>query len=186
MIKKALDFTRSALDQFLRNRFTLDESSVVLNNLIDSNGSIPLQNQNKIIISLINVEKETAKPFYIRNQVTQNGNFSDMNPAERFNLIILMTASFDDYNESLKFLNETILFFQINQMLDATAFPTMPQGLELEIEKITYHNMQSLWTAMGAKYQPSVIYKMRLITLQGDQSRAFINPVMQANAFVNG
>jgi hypothetical protein len=188
MIKKALDFTRAALDQFLRNRFGLDESSVVLNNLIDSNGSIPLQNQNKIVISLINIEKETAKPFYVRNQKMPNGDFSDMNPAERFNLIILITAGFDDYNEALKFLNETILFFQINQMLDCTTFPSMPQGLsrlELEIEKITYHNMQSLWTAMGAKYQPSVIYKMRMITLQGDQSRAFINAVMQADAFVN-
>lgn len=184
MLSKALQFTNDVLDQFLRNRFGLDESRVVLNNLIESSGSIPQINQNKVVISLLNIEKETAKPFYIRNQKLASGNYADINPAERYNLDLLISSNFDDYSETLKFLNAAILFFQVNNSLDATSFSTLPHGLdklEFEIEKITYHQMQSLWTAMGAKYQPSVIYKLRLITIQGNETEGIIPAVSQTS-----
>ena len=176
MINKALQFTSDVLDQFLKNRFALDESKVILNNLIESNGSVPQINQNKIVISLINIEKETAKPFYSRSQKISNGNYSDINPAERFNLDVLISSNFDDYNETLRFLNAAIVFFQVNNVLDASVSSNIPAGLnklEFEVERITYHQMQSLWTAMGAKYQPSIIYKMRLITIQGGETEGF-------------
>ncbi len=176
MIGKALQFTKEILDQFLRNKFGLDESKVLLNKLIDSDGSIPTANQNKVVISLINVEKETNKPFYGRNQKMPNGNYSDINPYERYNLDILISSNFDDYGETLKFLNSSIQFFQTNPGVDSTSFSNIPAGLnklEFDIEKITYHQMHSLWTAMAAKYQPSVIYKMRLVTIQGNETDGF-------------
>jgi len=176
MITKALQFTNDVLDQFLRNRFGLDESKVLLNSLVEAGGSLPLINQNKVVISLINIEKETARPFYVRNQQLPGGNFSDINPAERFNLDLLISSNFDDYTETLKFLNAAIVFFQVHASLDSSSFSNIPAGLtklEFDIEKVTYHQMQSLWTAMGAKYQPSVIYKMRLITIQANEPAGF-------------
>lgn len=180
MINKALQFTRDTLDQFLKNRFALDESQVVMNNLIDSNGSIPSINQNKVVISLINVEKETTKPFNIRNHQLSNGNYVNVNPAERFNLDILISSNFDDYSETLKFLNAVILFFQVNTSLTANSSAAIPKGLnklEFDIEKLTYQEMNSLWSALGAKYQPSVIYKMRLLTIQGFEAEGFVTAV---------
>ena len=159
----------------------------MLNNLIEGNGSIPDINQNKIVISLINIEKETAKPFYNRNQQLGNGNFATINPAERYNLDVLISSNFDSYTETLKFLNAVILFFQINNTLDANTSANIPLGLEkleFDIEKITYHQMQSLWTAMGAKYQPSVIYKMRLITIQGEEASGFTPDILQTSNYI--
>lgn len=184
MINTALQFTTNVLDQFLKIRFGLDEGKVVLNNLIEGSGSIPEINQNKIVISLINIEKETAKPFYIRNRQLAEGNYGSINPEERYNLDVLVSSNFDDYTETLKFLNEVILFFQVNNTLDASVSAQIPSGLQkldFEIEKITYHQMQSLWTAMGAKYQPSVIYKMRLITLQGNELNEVVPAVIQTS-----
>jgi len=188
MIAKAMQFMNSSLDQFLRNRYGLDESKVVLNNLIDSDGSIPTINQNKLVISLINIEKETSKAFYTHNKKLTNGNFSDVNPSERYNLIILISSNFDDYAETLKFLNTVILYFQANPVLDANTSSNIPSGLtklEFEVEKIGYHQMQGLWTAMGAKYQPSIIYKMRLITIQANETDGFIPAVRQYSNKVN-
>jgi len=37
---------------FIKNRFNLDESKVLLNTLIEANGNIPQANQNKVVISL--------------------------------------------------------------------------------------------------------------------------------------
>jgi hypothetical protein len=177
MMNEALQFTCDVLNQYLKSRFGLDEVIVVLNSLMGNNGAVPLINQNKLVISLINIEKETAKPYYVRNQKMINGDFSEINQAERYSLNILVSSNFDDYSETLKFLNAVILFFQVNNVLDAASFsaiPTAVSKLDFEIEKLTYHQMQSLWTAMGAKYQPSVIYKMRLVTIQGGESRGFV------------
>jgi hypothetical protein len=184
MITQALQFTNYFLDQFLRNRFGLDESKVVLNNLIESDGSLPKINQNKVVISLINIERETAKPFVVRNQRMNNGNYSDVNLFERYNLDLLLSSNFDDYGETLKFLNAVILFFQVNNCLDASSSSNFPAGLtklEFDIEKIAYHQMQNLWTAMGAKYQPSVIYKLRLITLQANEVQGFVPAVSKTS-----
>ncbi|HWY37683.1 MAG TPA: DUF4255 domain-containing protein [Bacteroidia bacterium] len=176
MITQALQFTNAILDQFLKNRFGLSESKVLLNNLIEGNGSIPEINHNKVVISLINIEKETARPFYVRNQKLGNGNYSDISATERYNLDLLISSNFDDYSESLKFLDAVILFFQATPSPDAASYSGIPAGntkLEFEIEKVTYHQMQNLWTAMGAKYQPSVIYKMRLVTVQANEAEGF-------------
>lgn len=180
MINTALQFTANVLDQFLRNRFGLNESVVVLNNVIDSDGSLPKINQNKVVISLINIDRETTRPFNVRNQKLENGNYVETRPPEKYNLDILLSSNFDAYSETLKFLNAMIFFFQANGVLDARTSSNIPGGLnklEFDIEKITYHQMQSLWTAMGAKYQPSVIYKMRLITISGNETKGFIPAV---------
>lgn len=183
MIAKALQFTRDVLDQFVKNRYGLDESKVLMNTLIEPNGDIPKANRNKIVISLINIEKETLKPFYNKtSQKIAGSNYAELNPSERYNLDMMISSSFDDYTEALKFLNTSILFFQIHPMLDSSAYSTIPAGLhklEYEIEKLGYHQMHSLWTAMGAKYQPSVIYKVRLITIQGNEAESFAPGVSQ-------
>jgi hypothetical protein len=185
MISKALQFTCDVMGQFLKHRLGLDENKVLLNNLIEGNGSLPQENQNKIIVSLINIEKETARPFYNRNQKLPDNNFSDTNLSERYNLDILISSNFENYNETLKFLDEVLLFFQINNSFDSSSYSNLPDGipkLEFEIEKITYHQMQSLWTAMGAKYQPSVIYKMRLINVQANEADRFIPAIVKTTA----
>ncbi len=182
MLMKSLQFTATVLDQYIKNKYQLDESKVILNNVIDSNGAIPTKNENKIVVSLINIEQETLQPFYIRNQKLPNGNYGDLNPSQRFNLDLLVTSNFDDYNESLKFLNAVIQFFQSYVVLDATNFSNIPTGLnklEFEIEKLNYNQMHSLWTAMGAKYQPSIVYKTRLITIQSYDNESFTPAINQ-------
>jgi hypothetical protein len=185
MIQKALQFVGNVLNQSLKTTFGSTESVVVINNVIQSDGSIPLINKNKIVLSLINIEKETAKPFYNRNQQLASGNYADISPAERYNLDILVTSNFDDYSETLKFLNESIVFFQTNIAITAETFSNIPAGitkLEFDIEKINFRDMQHLWSAMGAKYQPSVIYKMRLITIQSDMMKGIVSPVVTTSA----
>ena len=182
MIPNSLQFTKDVLQQYLKNKIGLDESKVVINKLVDNNGNVPQKNQNKVILSLINIQRETTKPFNIRNQKMDDGNFSRLAPIERYNLDLLVTSNFDDYDETLKFLNEAILFFQINPSIDSSTNSNIPKGikkLEFELEKNTYHQIHSLWNAMGAKYQPSIIYKMRLITLNSQQIDGFDSSIQE-------
>ncbi|NQY07952.1 MAG: DUF4255 domain-containing protein [Flavobacteriales bacterium] len=182
MIEQSLLFTKNILDQFLQNKLGLSDSTVLINNIAEADGSIPPKNQNKVVISLINIDQETNQPFYDRSQRLSNGSFVNVQRADRFNLDILITSQFDDYRETLKFLNASILFFQSNQIITASSFSNMPTGfnkLEFHIAKLDYLAMQNLWTAMGAKYMPSVVYKMRLIEVQANEITGFTSNVNQ-------
>ncbi|MCG8574696.1 MAG: DUF4255 domain-containing protein [Flavobacteriales bacterium] len=180
MIDTVLQFTANSLDQFVRNQFGLNESKVLINNLIEADGSVPKPNQNKLVISMINIAQETNRQFYVRNQRLSDGSFSNVRRPERYNIDLLVSSSFDDYTETLKFLNSGIQFFQINPVVNSSSYSNLPEGidrLEFEVEKISYFEMHNLWSAMGAKYVPSVIYKMRLITIESENTQGFVAPV---------
>lgn len=177
MIEKALQFTGKALNQFVKKKFGLDEDVVQINPIIDQNGAVPKENQNKIIVSLIHVEQDNTKQFYHRNQQLSNGNYVKAPLSYRYNLFTLITPNFDNYSEALKFLDASIQFFQINELIDATRNAEIPkelEKLEYEFQKgENYMQMQNLWTALGAKYQPSVIYKVKLVTIVSDEIDGF-------------
>lgn len=184
MIQASLQFTISSLNQYLSNRFNLDEPIACLNGIVSADGSVPESNKNKLILSLINIEKETNTPFKNRVQKQFNGNFIQGHSSEKYNLSILLSANFDDYMEALKFLNAGLLFFQTYPTIDKGNFASVPAGiekLEFDMDKIDYHQLHSLWTSLGAKYQPSVIYKMWLITLESERISGIIPPVYETS-----
>lgn len=47
MIEKPIQFAGYVFNQFIKNEFGLDENSVLANNIVDQNGTIPPENQNK-------------------------------------------------------------------------------------------------------------------------------------------
>ena len=163
MIDVALDYVRKMLDQNLMTNLGLESSIVVLNNLVDTSGNSPQKNQNKMVVTLVNLEYETNKQFYggYRRDTAQ---ISYVNPPVLFNLDVLFSANFDEYGEALKFLTATIAFFQENVSFSRANHPTLPQeisALKFEIENTPSNKTHNLWTALGAKYVPSIVYKIR-------------------------
>jgi hypothetical protein len=53
----------------------------------------------------------------------------------------------------------------------------MPAGvgdLAFEVETLNYQEQSHLWGAIGAKYMPSIVYKLRLLTLDAQAVDAVI------------
>lgn len=171
MIDVSLAFVRQVLDQYLVASFGQENGIVILNNLINPDGQIPEKNRNKIVITLVNLEYETNKQFY-GGQKNEGAQYSLVNPAVYFNLDILISASFDEYGESLKVLTAIIGFFQENPSFSRASNPMLPTGismLKFEIENSSSAKMQNLWTSLGAKYMPSIVYKIRHVAVHGGQ-----------------
>lgn len=182
MLEQAFNFTTSALNQFLSNRFGLDEHMAVSNAIVDATGNTPTDNQNKLVFSLINIEQETNKQFFNTVSRASNGAYVKGASSERYKLHVLLSAHFDDYRESLKFLNAGILFFQIHSVLSPTEYAISNGNidkLEFEMENISFNEIHSLWNALGAKYQPSAVFRMRMITINSEQLTAFVPAVHQ-------
>ncbi|CAM1362474.1 Pvc16 family protein [Tenacibaculum xiamenense] len=189
MIASALRYTKLTFDQFLKSKFGLNDTIVALDRIIDQNGTVPLEIKNKVVLTLIHVEQETVKPFYNRNRGLDNGKFEHTSTEEKYNLFLLVSSCFDDYEETLKFLDVSIHFFQTYGTIDKSVNSLIPKGIKkLEFEFQTgndYLQMHNLWSALGAKYQPSVIYKMKLITIGGSEVKEFISGVNQSSNTVN-
>ena len=167
MIYSALRSIKNSLNEFLTNRLDLDEEVVLINRLVNQEGEGGQKNQNKVILTLINLEQEANSQFYNR-PMKSGGDTYKLNPPMYFNLNLLCVSNFESYEESLKFLNEILSFFQCHLSMDIFSNDRMESigKLTLEVDPQTFVDMHNLWNSMGAKYQPSLVFKARHITVQ--------------------
>lgn len=57
MIYEALTCLFDEMNKYFRNRLKLNEQRVILSSLINQDGTVAIQGENKIVVTLINVEK---------------------------------------------------------------------------------------------------------------------------------
>jgi hypothetical protein len=100
MIQNVIPIIGSQLNEYLKNSFGEIEDRVVITSAANSSGPSSIEIDNKIMITLINVEEEKL----IRN--TGYNQFGGTNPSIYINLYVLFAANFpeNNYREGLRFL----------------------------------------------------------------------------------
>lgn len=178
-------FITNQLNQYLKNTFDLDEDIVVLSNLVDSDGSSLTSTNNKVVIFLANMEKDTMP---IRQQQTSslNQRTTMSKPPIYLNLSIVIAANFTqkNYLESLKFISNVISYFQSQSAFDQQNSPELDPCIEkliLDIENINRSELSNMWGMIGSKYLPSVVYRVRTIALSRDVINAQVTSIQQTN-----
>jgi len=172
MIDTTFNFLLEELNGFLGARYPSSEPHVVLSNPANQDGTIPPQIENKLILTLVNVERESAASGSAKQLRPQNGEYVRVNPPLNLNLYVLISAYFgNNYGESLKFLASAMGFFQgkaLYRREDAADFPRGLEKLSLEMVNLTFHDLNNLWGNLGGKYLPSVLFKARMLAIQED------------------
>lgn len=173
MIAKALTFVSDFLNHQIKMTYGIDEDRVVVSSLINPDGSITENIENKVVISVINLEHETtvnASGNYVNGG---NNSFGKVSPPVYLNLYLLISANYDsgNYTEALKMLSTVIGVFQANTYFTKQKDPTMQSPLEkltFEIFNLPINELSHIWSGIGAKYVPSIVYKVRMITIKED------------------
>ncbi|NOS94067.1 MAG: DUF4255 domain-containing protein [Cyclobacteriaceae bacterium] len=174
MIYQALHTVTTELNNYLMGRFKMGgQQAAILNAIVNQDGTVAEHSLNKIVLSLINLEHETTmafNPIYFQNSEKTHTQKAENLPYN-FNLDVLLTAVFEapNYDEGLKFLSEAIYFFQAKNAFTVANTPQLDphiQELSFELIKLSYHQEHSLWGAIGAKYMPSVLFKIRMLSFQ--------------------
>ena len=182
MIDTALNFMLGELNSYLVASSSGRESAAVLSSLANPDGSVPLAIDNKIVLSLVNIEKETA--MGTTGFVSRMGaNFGRSNPTLYLNLFVLVSASFGNYSTSLNQLSQSISFFQGKPSFDAQNSVGFPAGFEMltmELVSLSMAELSTLWAVLGANYLPSAVYKMRMATVQKDWISEPVPAITQA------
>lgn len=175
MIYEALSCLTEEMNEYFRNKLKINEEKVVLSGLVNQDGSIGVQGENKIVVTLVNIEKETTQTANGKSFAASLGN---MAPPLQLNIYVLFSAYFSsgNYPEALRFLSFTIAYFQYKSVFNHSNTP----GLDPKIEKLIFEiidvnpdMLSNIWSALGAKYMPSVLYKMRMLNIDESVIREY-------------
>jgi len=183
VIDQALLFLKGQLNDYLALPVlgqppVASEDSVVF---LDGDKTDPVSFKvGAITALLINVEQEPASRQanpYLR--VTADGSAYQTHADIRLNLWVLFAARFKQYERSLGQLSRIISYFQVHPVLDPQNAPTLPAGigrLAMELTTLPLAEQNDLWNALRTTYQPSVLYRVRMVTFE-DQQPTPLRPV---------
>jgi hypothetical protein len=170
MIHTVLEAIRNELDEFLKRRRHSEpnKSHVMLSELVSIDGGVHEEALDKVIITLINVEQERVA----LNARAFDGN-TRKNPPIGLNLVVLISANYkpEEYFGALQDLSSVIGFFQGKQLFTAQNTPGFPDRffkMTVEMINLDMRELSNFWTAVGSKHLPSVIYKLRMISISAD------------------
>ncbi|HWK04701.1 MAG TPA: DUF4255 domain-containing protein [Puia sp.] len=141
-----------------------------------------------IVISLINIEENRISRDP-NNYVRKDDGIIMKNPAMHLYLTLLFTSvrPAGGYGLSLQDLQNVIGFFQKKYLFDHSNTPALDLNIEkliLDMVSLNLQQLHEIWSVLGGRYFPSVVYRMRMVTIDSlsDLKGPLIEEI-QANYF---
>jgi len=179
MIDTALKFLVDEVNAYI-NLKSGDPDKVELISVVNELSNDVLITVDKIGCTLISIDEERVAKEQSSYGQPVNGTTPKRNPEIKLNLFILfasnpkITSGFNNYDQGLKLLSYVISFFQANWVFNRQNSPTLDVGIEkliVDLFPVPMEQQNYLWGVLGAKYLPSVVYKVRLLAIQEEQLR---------------
>jgi hypothetical protein len=188
MIDVAISHVAAQLNQALRGRFGVAEDLVVCSNLLEQDGGVVPEVANKMVAFLVNVERETL-PWRPPGGLTHADRSVVTSAPVYLNLLVMFAANFGgrNYTEALKFLSATIGFFQSKPVFDHAGSPGLDSRfdkLTMEIENLNTAELSNLWGILSGKYLPSILYRMRMVTIDESHVTGQESPILKQRVTV--
>lgn len=168
MIDTAIAQIASSLNQSLRRGFGVAEDLAVLTSLHEHDGSVATQAANRLSVFLVNIERDTLPLMATRTQGAERVVIAQ--PPVCLNLMLMFAAHFtgNTYPEALKLVSATISFFQSRPLFDHQNTPELDARIDrlaLDIENLSFGDLGNVWGLLGGKYVPSVLYRVRMVSI---------------------
>jgi hypothetical protein len=183
MIHTVLELITEALNQHLRIQHEFSENMALLSGIVEPDGSVIPAADNKLLVSLVSIEKDTSmNTSPVARRKGPDVVTTTRHAGIHLNLYIMMSANFTatNYAEGLKILSHTIGFFQKQPVFTRSNMPDLDTGISklmFSIENLSIKDLSSLWSVISNKYVPSVLYKVRLVTIDMDALKQQTPPV---------
>jgi hypothetical protein len=118
-----------------------------------------------VLVTLLNVERE---PYSASGQIIGRQKLS-------LNLMVIFSCHFSNsnYSEAIRFLDLIITYFEENYTLEAQNIYDGNNKIKIEIETYNIDKVHNIWATIGAKYLPSVVYKLRMVVVDSNSISTF-------------
>lgn len=185
MISAVLSNITQSLNAHLNRKFQNRTNKVLLSGLVGPDGNALIKEESALVLSIVNIEHETNRES-MRGYVHLNGgSIGRQYPPVNINIYLLLSMLFNEkqYSEGLKWLSAAIGFFQSNPVFNHSNTNGLPAAVDkvtCEIVNLSIQDMSHFWGALGAKYQPSIIYKLRMLSIQEGTIPAELPQIQEA------
>jgi hypothetical protein len=191
MIDAAIGQIAAELNQFLKRTFDRSEDLVVVSNLLEQDGSVAPHVDNKVVVFLTNIEKETVQASIHSTPALNGPRTLVASEPLHLNLYLMFAGCFSgsNYPEALKFIATTIRFFQANPVFDHHNTPELDRRIDrlaLDVENLDIQQLSNLWGILSTRYIPSIMYKMRMVTIDADAVRSEVYTVNEPRPSLGG
>ncbi len=177
MLFKSLEFLKEQLNRYL-DTFPADDPNVArpiakLENIAGLDEAA-LKEVDNILLTLVNISEEAT----MKNSPHFEKAFPTTiyrNPPVYLNLFVLFSACLKKYDHALLLLSRVVRFFQgkntfnnknsTTQVKDFTDFT-----ITMDLYSPSFEQSNYLWSTLGGKQHPFVLYKLRLVEIQREST----------------
>lgn len=181
MIYECLQCIAEECNDVFRHKFHLHEDKVIVSGIVSQDGTNAIQGENKLIVTLLNITKEMRVQQPGSHTALQKS-ISSAPSSLSVNLSVLISAYFSpgNYSEALRFLSDIMSFFHDKSVFTLANTPKLPNKvhkLVVELDSLSPDRLNHIWATLGAKYMPSLVYKIRMLTYESSMPKEFIPAV---------
>jgi hypothetical protein len=178
LINSTVSHVVSELNDYLklRTRSPLVER-VVAGSLFDLDGNINAATKEVVVATLVGVEQDSVYRSVDVFERNDDGTARVVNPQVNINCYLLFAANLGDYVEAIKQLSYVVAFFQHRPTFRSVDVRGEESRVTAELHSLSFEQQNHLWGSLGAKYLPSVLYKLGIIAIRDEEPVAEIRPV---------
>jgi len=139
--------------------------------VLDDKGGLAIAS-GTIALSLVNIEEDRSLREQAPSRAIVGGRELLLQPELKLNLTLLFAARMADYPTTLKALSNVLAFFQSHPVFTGDEYPALDARLgkiAVDLYSVTPEILNQLWACIGARYQPSLLYRVRLVTIQDQE-----------------
>jgi len=177
MIDKALSFIAEEVNKYITSKKGPDTTArLVLGSPVRVvEPSVPVNSSDNpenhpLVLSLVNIEEDKVSKSP-ENFQRVDDKVVYKNPKVFLNLYLLFIANSKTYAASLENLSLVIQCFQYRKVFEPAMFSNLDpriQKLIIEMFTLNFEQVNHLWSTLGGKYLPSVLYKLRMVSVEDD------------------
>lgn len=170
MIDKSLTFLTNEVNAHLTLNNGPTAYQVELSNIM-TQGNTPEMTGDGVALTLVNTEEEYAYKDQNSYRTLSNGEVAKVSPEIKLNLYVMFSANFKVYDVGLNYLSQIVKYFQTNRHFSSKNAPLLDSEIDflsLELYTLNFEQINQLWGALGAKYRPCILYKVRMLVVQED------------------
>lgn len=172
MIDDAIILLRNVLNDHMQSLSAAGNGDSVEDTvvLVDGDKMDPIAFKSGAVSALlVNIEEDNtiraADPF---RRTQPDGTIVPVAPEIRLSLYVIFVARYKQYEQGLGRLASIIHYFQNHRVLDHANTPGLSDGIEkLAVELVTlpFSEQNEIWGALRTTYLPSVLYRIRMVTV---------------------
>ncbi len=172
MIHEVFEVLVNDINRFLKSKHNITEDKVVASSIMNADGSIAVQEPDKIVMVLSGIEIDRTQNKVPPYRKTQRGKFVKEVPPVNANLNVVFAAYFtsENYLEGLKFIASVIAYFQSNTgnftPQNLPALNGIMDRFTMELLSLDPRDTNNLWGLLGSKYLPSVVYRLKSLPIR--------------------